>query len=89
LGLIDDYGNLDKAIAKAKELANNKKLENVYFPKPQSFFETILTDFTQTKTERHIKSVLGDQYELYKTFTYFKSIKGPQARMPFILNISE
>ncbi|MBL0077607.1 MAG: signal peptide peptidase SppA [Bacteroidetes bacterium] len=89
LGLIDAYGNLDKAIAKAKELAKNKNLGNNYYPKAQSFFETIIADFTQTKTERHIKAVLGDQYELYKTFTYFKSIKGPQARMPFILNISE
>ena len=89
IGLIDAFGNLDMAIAKAKELAKNKDLANNYYPKSQSFFETIMNDFTQAKTENHIKSVLGDQYELYKTFTYFKTMKGPQARLPFSLNISE
>lgn len=89
IGLIDAFGNLDMAIAKAKELAKNKDLVNNYYPKSQSFFETIMNDFTQAKTENHIKSVLGDQYELYKTFTYFKTMKGPQARLPFSLNISE
>lgn len=88
-GLIDAYGNLDLAVKKAKELAHNNALGTSYYPASKSFFETIVEDFTKTKTESQLKAVLGKHYELYKAFTYIKNMEGIQTRIPFYLNFNQ
>lgn len=87
LGLVDAYGNIDVAIQKASELAKLKDPSLATYPGKKSYFENLIEDFEQTKTQQAIKNTLGSDYELYKSFTYLRNIEGVQARLPFTLVI--
>ena len=87
LGLVDEFGNIDAAIQKATQLAKLKDPKLATYPGKKSYFENLMEDFEQTKTEQAIRSTLGTDYELYKSFTYLRNIEGIQARLPFTLVI--
>ncbi len=91
LGLVDELGNLDDAIAAAAELAEMDDYGIRKYPKYKSDFEQLMDDLGGAKAKigaSFIKEELGE--EVYNTFKEVKQLtkkKGIQTRMPYTLNI--
>ena len=91
LGLVDELGNLDDAVAAAAEMVGLDGYGIRKYPKYKSDFERFMEDFSSTKLkigESIIKEELG--YGTFETLKQLKRMteqKGIQARMPFNLNI--
>ena len=82
IGLVDEIGGLDKAIAYAAKQANLKDYKIKLFPPEKSFGEQLKESFGQTKQD-WIKEEMGEeQYRIYKTIQSIRSYSGIQMRMP-------
>ncbi len=91
LGLVDELGNLDDAIAAAAELAEVKTYGIMKFPKYKSGFERFMEDMGSAKSkigESIIKEEIGEEtYGILKQMKSAMEQKGIQTRMPFVLDI--
>lgn len=74
IGLVDEIGGLDEAIAYAAKKANLKDYRTKAYPEEKSFAEKITESFADAKANA-IKEQLGDQYEVYKTLEWVKKTK--------------
>ncbi len=86
LGLVDEIGGLDEAIAYAAQKANLKSYRLKEYPEEKSLADKIAESFGDMKMQM-IKEELGDQYETYKTVQWLKSATGVQARMVYDLGL--
>ncbi len=91
LGLVDEIGNLDDAIAAAAKMVELENYGVRKYPKYKSDFERLMEDFGGAKTkigENIIKEELGNEaFQVLKEFKQLSKQKGVQARMSFNLNI--
>ena len=91
LGLIDELGSLNDAIASAADLAEITSYSIRRYPRYKSNFEMLMEDLSGAKTrvqEDMIKSELGeDAFGLYKDIKRTTQQRGIQASMPFRLTI--
>ena len=91
LGLVDEIGNLDDAIAAAAEMVDLESYGVRKYPKYKSDFERLMEDFGGAKAkigENIIKEELGNEaFQVLKEFKQLSQQKGIQARMSFNLNI--
>jgi protease-4 len=89
LGLVDELGTLDDAIAEAANMAELKEYGIKKYPKYKSGFERLLDDLGGTSAkEKVLREEIGT--EAYRIFKEVKSAldqKGIQARLPFVLEI--
>jgi len=86
-GLVDEFGDLDAAIAEAKSQANLEKAKIVEYPKVKSKIERLMEDLTGKKVsasfrEQMIKEELGDLAPVYLELKELKEMKGIQMRLP-------
>lgn len=86
IGLVDELGGLDEAIAYAAKTANLKEYYTKGYPEEKSFAEKISEGFGAAKTN-WVKEELGEQYQVFKTLEYLKKTKGVQARMVYDLGL--
>lgn len=88
LGLVDELGGIDKAIAYAAEKAKLTKYSIKEYPKQKEFINTILGKETQ---EYYAKSLLskklGNKYSYIEILEKVNEIEGIQALMPFYLTL--
>ncbi len=91
LGLVDELGTLDDAIAAAAEMAGVEDYGIRKYPNYKSDFERFMEDFGSIKTKigkSIIKEEIGTEaYEVLKEFKQFTKQEGIQAKMPFSLTI--
>ncbi|WP_026808541.1 signal peptide peptidase SppA [Arenibacter latericius] len=91
LGLVDELGGLDDAIAAAAEMAEIDKYSIQRLPKYKSGFEKLMEDYGGTATkgrEALIEKEIGvEAYNILKEVRSVMENKGVQARMPFTLRI--
>ncbi len=91
IGLVDELGNLDDAIAAAAEMASLKTYGIKKFPKYKSGFERFMEDLEGASLqlkEKLLKNEIGDEaYLILKELKSIKEQKGIQAKMPFALDI--
>ncbi len=98
IGLIDEFGGLEKAIEVAKGLANlpaDKDVKRVSFPAPQSFFERIFGSNSLVETKEQaaqqamVKSLPGDVRRALRYAEMFDKMKNGETMMmmPFELTI--
>ncbi|HDZ06953.1 hypothetical protein LCGC14_0051450 [marine sediment metagenome] len=91
VGLVDELGNLDDAIAAAAEIASLDSYGIKKFPKYKSGFERFMEDLEGASLqikENLLKDEIGDEaYKVLKELQSFKKQQGIQARMPFALDI--
>ena len=91
LGLVDELGNLDDAIAAAAELAEINTYGIKKYPKYKSGFERFMEDMGSAKSkigESIIKEEIGEEtYGILKQMKSAMEQKGIQTRMPFVLDI--
>ena len=83
LGLVDEIGGMDKALAAAAKLAGLEQYKIVTYPKYKDSFTQIIEQLTGDGTESKIKTALGENYVYYEYMANLKSQKGVQARLPF------
>jgi len=87
IGLIDEFGGLDKAIEIAAKAANLEKYRIVEFPRLKDPFEQIMEDLQGNIRTSILKNELGEQYSYYENLQDIKSMQGIQARIPFYIEI--
>ena len=98
IGLIDEFGGLEKAIEVAKNLANlpaDKDVKRVNFPAPQSFFERIFGGNSLIETKEQaaqkamVKSLPEDVRRALRYAEMFDKMKNGETMlmMPFELTI--
>ncbi|MEO9894018.1 signal peptide peptidase SppA [Aurantibacter sp.] len=91
LGLVDELGNLDDAIAEAAKMSNLEKYGIRKYPKYKTGLEQFMEDFggasAKVKQEFIEEEVGVEAYAIFKQFKSVMEQNGVQARMPFILEI--
>ncbi|MBK6994324.1 MAG: signal peptide peptidase SppA [Lewinellaceae bacterium] len=94
IGLVDDLGGLDRALAAAAKLANLEKYRTTEYPQTKTGLEQFL-DQIMDKKERDdsvkawaIRQELGDFYPIYKTVQGFRQNNGILFRMPYELSVN-
>jgi protease-4 len=91
LGLVDQLGSIDDAVAKAAELAEISNYGIIQYPKSQDFFTKFFAKNldSETKIEQALQQQLGDLYFTYKGIKAITEASGVQARIPFELVIND
>jgi len=87
LGLVDDFGGLNKAIEMAAAEANLVDFRTVEYPKLEDPFEAIVRQISGDVHVKMIQRELGVEYKYYKQFQAVKSMQGIQAIMPFEIDL--
>lgn len=87
IGLVDELGGLNNAIAKAAELAeiDNYKLKSL--PTQKDPFQEILESITGQSTSVFLKHYLGADYKYIQMFDDMENRHIIQARMPYDIEI--
>jgi len=93
IGLVDELGGLDDAIAAAVELADIEDYRVKEYPQTKEPLQQLLDDImgkdqTKAYTQSRIKAELGEEfYQYYQYAKEIQNMKGIQARMPFMIEI--
>ena len=80
IGLIDEFGGLDKAIAVAAELAKLKSYKLLSLPEQKEPIQQILDELFGNSPDTRIQSVMGEDYKYYRMIKDLRGMKGVQAR---------
>lgn len=91
LGLVDELGNLNDAIAEAAKMTNLDEYGIKKFPRYKTGLERLMEDFggasAKAKQDFIEEEVGAEAYSILKQFKSAMEQKGIQARMPFVLDI--
>lgn len=84
IGLVDELGGIEKAIAYAAKEANLKAYSIKEYPKQEDIFESLFKTETQEYyAKSFIKNKLNDKYQYFEAIERLNKIEGVQALMPF------
>lgn len=81
-GLVDDFGGLREAIAKASELADIEEYRITEYPIRKDFLTQFLEGFGGIR-ERVIQKELGDAYKYYRQMQEVQEMQGILMRLPY------
>jgi protease-4 len=91
IGLVDELGNLNDAIEGAAEMAKLDEFGIKKFPRYKTGLEQFMEDFegaSAASKKSLIEQEIGlEAYSILKQVKSAMEQKGPQARMPFVLDI--
>lgn len=90
LGLLDDLGGIDRAIASASKKANLKDYKIMVFPEPKNPFESLLgEEFSDAFAKQQFKLAedLGISASVVQELQAIKSMQGYQMRLPWSMDI--
>jgi protease IV len=93
IGLVDDIGGTDRAIAAAANLAGLVKYRLAEYPSTKTGLEQFIEKFTDSKDRDEaiqatlLKTQLGELYPVFESVQHVRNLKGLQVRMPYILEI--
>lgn len=86
IGLVDELGGIEKAVAYAAEKANIQTYSIKEYPKQEDIFESLIKTETQEYyTKSLIKNNLGETYQYFEAIERLNKIEGVQALMPFYI----
>ena len=83
IGLVDELGNLDDAIAYAAKMIESKEYHTVSYPAEEDPFAMILNETKSDYMNNKIKELLGEGYSVYSFVRNVKSADNIQARTPY------
>lgn len=86
LGLVDEIGSIDDAIAKAAKLASLDNYTVSYYPKQKDWF-TMFFNIKDDAVDAAVKKELGQFYFMYDGIRQATENSGIQARMPMSFTI--
>ena len=87
LGLVDEMGGLEEAIAFTAKKANISDYTIKYYPSVKSWIEQISAIFSTSVEERIVKSQLGENYRLFRTIQRAQTTTGIKAIMPYSITV--
>ncbi|MEA2105249.1 MAG: signal peptide peptidase SppA [Bacteroidota bacterium] len=87
IGLIDEFGGLEKAIEIAAQSANLEKYRVVDLPKLKDPFQQLLEDIQGNVKASILKKELGNEYKYYQRLQDLKNMQGIQARIPYDIEL--
>lgn len=83
LGLVDELGSLDDAIAAAAELAQISDYGIINYPVQKDWFTQMFETDTEVKMDKALREELGELYFTYKSLKTVMETQGVQAKLPF------
>jgi len=83
LGLVDEFGGLNDAIALAAETAGISEYNIWSLPAQKDPFQQILDELTGDVGATRIEKELGEYFTYYNYIKQIKNVQGVQARLPF------
>jgi len=87
IGLIGDFGGLDKAIVLAASFAKLDNYKLIDLPKQKDPFSQIVEQLTGNVKINLISNELGDGYKYYEYIKSLTKMSGVQARLPYNIDI--
>lgn len=88
LKLVDELGGLDKAVAKAAQLAKLKEYHTIGYPAAPDILDQLLSSAKGgSYLDDQTRLALGELYEPFMMIIRVREMEPIQARMPFYLNI--
>lgn len=89
IGLIDEFGGLNDAMAKAAEMAEIEKDDYrvMRIPEKKDPVEAIMDELTGRSSSAKMKSELGPFYSYYEYLKELSEMQGTQARLPYQITI--
>ena len=85
IGLIDEFGGIEKAIAYAAEKANLESYSIKEYPKQEDMFESLFKTKTQEYYAKSLmKKNLGSTYQYLEAIEQINKLEGIQALMPMM-----
>ena len=88
IGLIDDFGGLNKAIEIAADLAKLKSYKLWALPEQKEPLQQIIDELFGNNPETRIQSVMGEDYKYYRILKDIRGMKGVQARCLYEFDIN-
>ncbi|MEZ4930653.1 MAG: signal peptide peptidase SppA [Saprospiraceae bacterium] len=93
IGLVDEIGDIDDALAAAAELASLDEYRVSSYPTQPDPMQEFINEITGQNDDDAIRSQilqkeLGVHYEMYQHLKEMINTKGVQARLPFMLNFN-
>ena len=86
--LVDELGGLDKAVAKAAQLAKLKEYHTAAYPGKTSWVDQLLNNLSgESYINTQTRQALGEYYEPFMLMKDINNQSAIQARIPFKLNI--
>lgn len=88
--LVDGFGSLDDAVAKAAQLAKLTDYTSVEYPMEADWMEQLLSQVSGNSgsyLDEQLRLTLGDLYKPFMTIRNMKEKEPVQAALPFVLNI--
>lgn len=87
IGLVDELGNLDQAVAYAAQQAQLQKYRTVAYPAPENPFEQLLNTQKDGYLSSHLRSIMGEGYDAITFMSNIQTMDRVQARIPYIFNV--
>ena len=87
IGLIDEFGGLDKAIEIAAKKVNLKEYRITNLPEQKEPFEQFFSSMNEQASTYWAQQQFGQQYEWYKNIKQAIKYEGVQMRLPIQLDI--
>ena len=87
IGLIDEFGGLEKSIQTAADLAELDNYRIISLPKQKDPLIQLMEDLMGSNTSSMIKSRLGSNYKYYEYIKTMSQMKGAHLRMPYEIEI--
>jgi protease-4 len=81
IGLIDEFGGIDRAMAIAAEKAGITDYKTMELPERPDPFEELIKQLTGEAKIKILQSELGENYYYYQKMKSFQQMQGIQARM--------
>lgn len=88
IGLVDEFGDLNKAIEIAAKKVNLKEYRLLQLPEQKDPFEQILSSFNDKAQTYMAKQQFGEQYEWYNQLKKSLKYEGIQMRLPIETKIN-
>lgn len=84
IGLIDEFGGLNDAIAAAAKMAKTSKYRVVELPEQKDPFEELIKDLSGDAETKYLTWKLGEHYQMLKSVERIKNYNGIYTLMPSI-----
>jgi protease-4 len=90
IGLVDELGGMEDAVAHAEEQVEADDLEQVAYPERKDPFQRFMDDLNMNVKEKVLNSTLGSDMRFYRKYRYVRSVldmEGVQMRMPYHIEV--
>ena len=84
IGLVDELGNLDSAISKAKSLSKVDEYTLISYPAQKGFFDTLFNSMSSdTYASSKLEDVLGEYYSFFQLLRHLDPKGNVMASLPY------